>query len=520
LTSQFIKQSLLTATIITIAGNVLGRLLGFVREAYFASYFGTSGIFDTFIIAFTIPELFGMILFSAMPMALIPIIKSGHTVDENEQSRSFWSGLLWFGIGFALLSALFFLFRKEIILWLAPNLSSDLAVLAHELSGILSIFIFLRGMEIYFRSWCFLKKHFLAPALSTIIVNLIIIGSIVLLFDRFHIKALAYGWVADGVVLLLFNGYFAFKIVKPKFHIRIDSAWATALTRSLFAVTIIECISMSYSLVDRFFAGHYLGPGPISALRYASTLISIPSGVFVAAFNVASFPWIAEHLKENRIDDLRRLYGKTVRALFFFMGFAAIGIVIFAGDIIRVALQRGEFDEASLALTTTPLVIYGIGITFQAIYTFQMRFYFAARQLLRLGLILSLMLVLKLILSALFVRTLAHEGLAWASVCAAVVGFLIMTVDIGKKLKFEFKAELALFMAKSLAVLTTIAAIWIGLKLLWPSTEFDSLNLLFWKLSIFAVVGFSLLLILGKLFKQPESQRALELLTPRFKRGR
>jgi peptidoglycan biosynthesis protein MviN/MurJ (putative lipid II flippase) len=130
------------------------------------------------------------------------------------------------------------------------------------------------------------------------------------------------------------------------------------------------------------------------------------------------------------------------------------------------------------------------------------------------------MLVIKLILSALFVRPLAHEGLALATVCAAVVGFLIMTVDIGKKLKSEFRAEMAPFMAKSLAVLTIVALMWIGLKLLWPSTQFDSLSLLFLKLSLFALIGIGLLLILGKLFKQPESQKAIELMTAKFKRGR
>ncbi len=496
----------------------MGRLLGFAREAYFASYFGTSDIFDVFIIAFTIPELFGMILFSAMPMALIPLIKSGNTDDKNEESHYFWSGLFWFGIGFGILSVLFFIFRQELIFWLAPKLSSEMVNLANDLSGILSVFIFLRGLEIYFRSWCFLKMHFLAPAFSTIIVNLIIICSLVFLFDRFHVKALAYGWVADGAALLLFNGYFAFKVVKPKLNIKIDPVWVAALTRSLLAVTIIECISMSYSLVDRFFAGHYLGTGPISALRYASTLISIPSGVFVAAFNVASFPWIAELLKLNRIEDLGNLYAKTVRALLFFLGFAAMGIGLFAGDIVRIALGRGKFDEVSLALTTMPLVIYAIGITFQAVYTFQMRFYFAARQIFRLGVILSLMLILKLILSAVLVQQLAHEGLALATVCAAVLGFLIMTVDIWKKLKFSFSAKLTTFTIKTLGVMASVAAIWMGLKFLWPSHQSDSMSLLFVRLSLFSLIGLVMLFIFGKFFKHPESQQAIELLSAKFKK--
>lgn len=511
---------MLTATVVTIAGNVLGRLLGFVREAYFASYFGTSGILDTFIIAFTIPELIGMILFSAMPMALIPMVKSSQTTNENEESRHFWGGLVWFAAGFGLLAVLFHFFRQEIVYWLAPNLTAEMSLLAEDLSGILSAFIFVRGLEIYFRSWCFQKKHFLAPALSSIIVNLIIISSLVLLYERFHVKALAYGWVADSIILLLFNGYFALKVVKPKFDFRLDSSWALALTRSLLVVALIECISMSYSLVDRFFAGHYLGPGPISALRYASTLISVPSGVFVAAFNVASFPWISEHLKENRLEELRSLYGRTIRSLFLFMGLAAVGIVIFAQDIIRIALQRGEFDETSLQLTIMPLVIYAIGLTFQAVYTFQMRFYFASRQLVRLGLILLLMLAIKIMLSSLFVTTLGHKGLALASTCAVLVGFSMMTIDVGKNLKFGFKSELALFLAKSLSVLALIAIIWIGLKSLWPSSLAEPLDQLFLKLALFAITGMALLFILGKPFNIAESERVRKLILTKIMRKR
>jgi putative peptidoglycan lipid II flippase len=53
----------MAATLITIGGNILGRLFGFGREAVIAGYFGTSAILDTFILAFTLPELLGMVFF-------------------------------------------------------------------------------------------------------------------------------------------------------------------------------------------------------------------------------------------------------------------------------------------------------------------------------------------------------------------------------------------------------------------------------------------------------------------------
>jgi putative peptidoglycan lipid II flippase len=501
--SIFIKQSLFTATVITVGGNVLGRILGFVREAYFASYFGTSGIFDTFIIAFTVPELIGMILFSSMPVAMIPLIKQEQSGQKD--SEKFWSGLIWFSAAFAILSLLFYLCRNKIIYFLAPNLTGEMFDLADELSGILSVFILFRGIEIYFRSWCFQKKHFLSPAVSTIIVNVTIILSLVLLYDIFYIKALAYGWIICSFLSLLFNGYFAYKVVRPGFGFSLDTKWSLALVHSLMTVSIIECISMSYALVDRYFAGHYLGPGPISALRYASTLISIPGGVFIAAFNVASFPWIAQYFQEGRTDELKQIYIKTIKNLFFFIGFAALGIIIFAQDIIRVALHRGAFDETSLALTVTPLIIYAFGVTFQGIYTFQMRFYFASRRLIRLGAILTTMLAIKILVSYLLIDSDGHEGLALSSTVAIICGFLIMSFDTFKQLHIKSLRKFLPFMTKSLGILAIVAVCWIGLNSLWPSGTADSILRVFLKLSLYAAGGFFVLFLLGKVSRHEEA---------------
>ena len=53
--------------------NVLGMLLGFVREQVIAARFGTSMLTDSYIMAFTLPNLIYVIIGGALATAFIPV---------------------------------------------------------------------------------------------------------------------------------------------------------------------------------------------------------------------------------------------------------------------------------------------------------------------------------------------------------------------------------------------------------------------------------------------------------------
>ena len=225
MTSRLIKQSLVSATLVTVVGNLLGRILGFGREAVLAKFFGTSAILDTFILAFTLPELVALILFTALPVALIPAV-AGKSKDGADDGRLFWSGLVWFALCFGLLSTLVYVGRGHILVWLAPGLSPEHQELARRLLAILSPYIWLRGMEAYFRSWCFARKRFVAPALSSVIMNVVVIASVLLWYDQLQVQTLAVGWLAGAAILLVYNGSHAFRVVRPGRPRNLDFPWA------------------------------------------------------------------------------------------------------------------------------------------------------------------------------------------------------------------------------------------------------------------------------------------------------
>lgn len=515
LAANLSKQSLVSATLFTVGGNVLGRFFGFLREAVFASYLGTSALFDTFLLAFTLPELLAMVLFQALPVSVIPAAATT-TDDKSRESQLFWSGMLWFGIGFAALAAVVSLLREPILVVLASDLTADRAAEGQRLLGLLAPYIFFRGMEAYFRSWCFAKRHFVAPAVSNIIINVTVMAAVVFFYDSVGILTLAYGWLLGSMILMVYNAISAFRLVQPSFGARGTEKYVSALWQGLLAVAAVESVSMIYPVIDRYLAVEHLGPGPISALRYATTLISIPSGVFVAAFNVASFPWISELTSQGKHDRIREMYVSSTRLLIFAMGLTAVGVAIFAQDIVRVAFQRGAFDVVSLDLTTGPVAWYALGLMFHAVYTFQLRFYYARRLYGRIVLILVTMLAVKAVLSWLLIDVMDHDGLALATSVARIIGFTVLTVDLARIMKVSHGSLFGGFVWKFLVSLIVTTGIWHGLDWIWPSSPDWSLVQIFLRLVLMAVVGIAVFVGLSRRLGLTEASAAWQMIRSRW----
>ncbi|MFH1372893.1 MAG: lipid II flippase MurJ [bacterium] len=514
LKSGLIRQSLVTASLVTIGTNVAGRLFGYLREATIAGYFGTSADFDTFILAFTVPELFSFIIFAALPSALIPFMRQ---TSPGSRSRLFWEGLFSFVAVFGFVSIMIYLLRAEILALLAPALCADQRMLGEKLLTILSGFVFFRGMEAYFRACLYDRKHFVVPSLSPIIANVVVLTLMVAYYGELHIEALAYGWLLAAATLLLMNGVMAVLILKPGWPGRIDLSLVKPLLKATTAVAAIESVALIYPVVDRFFAARYLGEGQIAALRYAAFLVHIPTGMFAAAFALASFPWISDLSAPGKADRLQKLYGQSLRLIAFVMLPAAMGIVLFSREIVRVAFQRGVFDVTSADLTHSPLVFFALGVVFFAAYLFQMRFYYASASLRRLGLILLSMLTMKIIISLALVNSLEQDGLALATSFTWLSGFLVMTLDLHFHRRLRAGAVLLPFVVRVVPVLAGVGAYWMIMANVWPDIGTHSLWNTFLRLALLGFSGALLYLLLAALLRLPEPRQLLASISSKIR---
>ncbi len=513
--SRLVKQSLVAASIITIGTNVLGRVFGFAREAAVANFFGTSSTFDVFVLAFTVPELLTFIGFAALPPALIPLIRRDLSDTTDEPFRLFWNGLVAFSLIFGLMSLAVYLARGELLSMLAPKLTVEQTVTGERLMTILSWFVFFRGIEAFFRSWLYDRKHFIAPATSPIIANLIILGAMYWLYGELDIEALAYGWLFASMVLFGYNGLMVFLLVRPQPFSGVYLPTWGRLSRAAVTVGILVSISLIYPVVDRYLAAVYLGEGQIAALRYATFLAYIPPGMLVTSFAMASFPWISDLSAPEQVEKLRNLYRESLRLVIFMMAVIAGGMVVFAGDIVRVAFQRGAFDAASLHLTQGPFRFFSLGIVFYSIHLYQIRFYYASTRLVRLGVIFGSMLLIKCVMSVVLIGSMEQDGLALATALAWVFGCTVMTVDLTRSLRLSRSDGFVPFVARVGCSMAGMGVFWLGASYLWPGTANDTLAEVFTRLALLGIGGSGVYFGLAALLKLAEPKKVLTVLRSR-----
>lgn len=515
--SRLVKQSLLAGSVIMIGTNLFTRLFGFLREAVIADRFGTSATLDTFVLAFTIPELLSFIIFAAVPSALIPIRNRMIRENESAEHTLFWNGTLAYTAVLGLLSVVLFFSRAQILHWLAPTLGPVEQARGVELSTILVWFFFFRGLESYFRGWLFAHKHFIVPATSAMIINMVVLAVIYVLYGRLDIASLAWGWLLGAIVIFLYNGLFALIVIKPKWTLHINKELAVGLLKATAFVAIVESIALVYPVVDRWLAARYLGEGQISALRYAIFLIHIPTGIFVVTFASTSFPWIADLTGGEQRDKLASLYRQSVRLLIFVMLLIAAACALFSSEIVQVAFRRGAFDAVSQNLTASPLLYYALGIVFYSIYVFQMRFYYARLLLLRLATILGVMLALKIALSALLVGPMQQDGLALATSLTWLATAIIMSLDLARALGESISSIFFRPLPKIVIALAVPVGGWLVAIRVWPTQPDWSLLQTFFYLAVIVTIGSIAYLVVALLLGLPEPKRMLEMLTAKLK---
>ena len=330
------------------------------------------------------------------------------------------------------------------------------------------------------------------------------------LFETLNIQSLAYGWLAASVLMAIYNGIFAFKFVKPAKPRSLTPSLVYTMLGVTVSVAVVEAIALIYPVIDRYLAAKYLGEGQIAALRYATFLIHIPTGIFIVSFTQASFPWISDLSVPAERERLKNLYRDSVRLILFVMGLIAAGLIIFPTEIVRLSFQRGVFDQTSLMMTSSPFMFFALGIVFYSVYVFQIKFYYARMTLLRLGVMLAGMLALKIGLSFLLVGPMEQDGLALATSVTWLAGAVMMTADLGRILKITLWDLLMPSVAKIVVCVGIVSVFWLLVAGLWPAVETDSLSYLLVKLSVYAGSGMALYVGLAYLFKLPEVNRAVE----------
>lgn len=378
--SRLIHRKVGLASLIMMVSVFLSRIIGLVREMVIAYIGGAGSAVDAYQVAFIIPEILNHVLASGfLSVTFIPIF-SGYLAREQEADgwRIFSLILTCFGAVLLLLIAVSICFTPE-LMSLAGFSNPQITESTVRMTRIIipaQFFFFVGGMLMAVQ---FARERFLIPALAPLIYNGgIIVGGLVL---SPWLGMEGFSW---GVLIGALLGNFIVQLIgargvgmrfRPCFQVRHPDLKKYVL----LTLPLMVGLTMTFSteLFSRLF-GSYLPEGSVSSLNYSLRIMYVLVGVFGQAAGVASYPFLARLLAENRKKEMTDLLDGTLRFIFLVIPFSMLFIVL-RQEIIQLIFQRGRFDAAATALTSDVLVFVLIGTVGFAAQTIVSRGYYASQ---------------------------------------------------------------------------------------------------------------------------------------------
>ncbi|MCE9642765.1 MAG: murein biosynthesis integral membrane protein MurJ [Candidatus Andersenbacteria bacterium] len=453
---------IVSAALLLGVSSLLSRIVGLVRDRVFTSTFGAGDTFDSFVVAFRIPDLiFNLVVIGALSAAFIPLFTEKMVAGkkgEEDAHRFALSILHLMGIGIGLFSVCFALFAPQIIPLIAPGFAGDKLAMTVMLSRIMALQPILLCVSFVFSGILNSYKKFFAYALAPILYNLGIIAGAVYFVPYLGVAGL--GW---GVVLgaLLHAGVQLPSVLKVGFKwqpVLISSSkdllqiWKMMLPRvfglaaqqaNLFIVTII---------------GSGLLSGSISAFHLANNVQYIPIGIFGIAFAQAAFPTLAEQFARKKRADFRHTITKSFRYIMFFVVPTSALFYLLRAQIIRVLFGHGAFNWADTTATYETFGFLVVSIFAQATIPLLTRAFYA-QQNTRVPVLISLgSIAINSIIAFPFAHMYGVQGLAIAFSVSTIIQLAVLLGILHVHLD-GFDDKKVLLSIGKMVVATIVAAI-------------------------------------------------------------
>jgi putative peptidoglycan lipid II flippase len=343
------------------------RIAGLVRDAVVGYFFGTGLAADAFFVAFRIPNLLRrFVAEGAMSTAFIPIFTEYWTRRsraEAVEAAQVLATSLAVIVGAIALAGI--VLAPWLTRWFAPGFAADPEKLALTVTLTRWTFPYIALVSLVALCSGILNslRHFAAPALSPIFLNLAMIAAALASpWADPPVQALAYGVLAGGVVQLLLQLVPLWRygiVLRPRWQWGHEAVGRAA--RLMLPMVFGAAVYQINLLVDTILASA-LPSGSVSYLWYADRVFEFPLGLFAVALGTAALPSFSALVARGDLAALRQSLRFAMRLTSFVVLPAAVGLVLLAVPITSVLFERGAFGYEQAVLTARALAGFALGL--------------------------------------------------------------------------------------------------------------------------------------------------------------
>jgi putative peptidoglycan lipid II flippase len=483
----------------------LSRLLGMVRDILRAEFFGTSPLAKAFIIAFKIPNILRrLVAEGALSQAFIPVFAEYLRSEQNElKARDKAMAMANAVISVVLVLLLAIVILGELLApWIVRVLSSQWEMgptldLTIDLTRYMFPYIMFVSLASLFMGILNSFKHFAAPALSPVVLNIAIISVYLLVFPFFEdketqIRLLSIGVIVGGLLQLSLQIAVAYR---KGYRFRFNLDWHHPAIKKIFTIMLPAVFGAGVyqfnQIIDLIIASYLEKdvPGAVASLEYANRLMQLPLGVFGIAISTAILPTLSLFLAEGK----KAPYKKTLMQGYALVAFitlpAMAGLVILAEPIIVLILERGAFDAYSTSITVYPLIFYSLGILSYSAIKITVAAFFSLKDSKTPVVIATFILAFNLIQNLIYIQWMDHRALALSASIGAAIHWGILIHMIKKRLNARILGVRRIIVPVAKTILATAIMASVLYILHTHPPEFANLLGRFWVLILIALGG-------------------------------
>jgi putative peptidoglycan lipid II flippase len=445
----------------------LSRFLGFIRVMVIAYVGGRSEGVDAYQVAFIIPEILNHIIASGfLSITFIPIFSRYLIADQEEQGWRVFSIIL---SGFGALLALFIIISEA----LAPQL---IALIAHgrphpdfrqqvlTMTRIVipaQFFFFAGGM---FMAVQFAKERFLIPAMAPLIYNLGIIGGGILLGPRLGMQGFSWGVLVGAFVGNFALQWWGAKKVGMKFSFIFDYEHPDLKNYIKLTLPLMLGLTMFFSMeIFIKFFGAFLPAGSIADLEYSLRTMFLLVAFFGQAVGVASYPFMARLIAENKLQEMNQLLNDTLKYLALVIPFSIL-LMVLRHEVVFLLFERGNFDAAATGHTSEVLMYLLIGAVAVAANTIVPRAYYAMQDTLFPAIYGTAAVLVSIPLYVFGLNLMGTPGIALAVSLSAILQVFVLYVIWNRRSRNTGSLKVYGFYLKILAISIPVGLTLLGFK--------------------------------------------------------
>ena len=434
--------------------TIISKIFGFLREAVMASYIGASDLKSIYTTANTLPVVIANFVAVGIISGFIPIYNKAKNEEGEEAAEEFTSNVFNILMVFALVAVVIgMVFARPFSKLLSPDLDGAYLDLATNYTRIMMFAVFAYLSSAVFRGYLNLKGNFFDPAITGIIMNVVIIAFTILtgITDNPY-------YLIIGALLGNTLQYILFPRATRKLGYKHKKVldFKNKYVRNLILISIPIIISSAAGeisiIVDNSMASAFFGKAAISKLFYSKTMLTMITGVITISVTTALFPKIAELGQLGKIDQMKERISSSVVSTMLLIIPASIGMAVLSEPIIGVVFERNAFTRNDTIIVAALLTAYAPNNIFQSIVDVVDRGFYAVGDSKTPVIVVLIQQFLNVIFNLVLIKFFGIEGLAYATVLSTAIGTVLMLFQFRKKFgSFNFKSSLISLVKISLA---------------------------------------------------------------------